>query len=244
VLVVVTVLAVVAVIAVVIRAMSGGGVSDATKAPTSREPSSRGSSADSRSSAVVLEPDEDDLDDADDDDVDFVEGDFVEAAAVTSEGIAFVPHRGGVELIPPGEDEDALREAAERHGLESIAQAASSAPRNPKTGRRVVQWRPGQSLTAGDVVAVRVVRGAPDFDPWRVECLGRDRDYRPFAFETEEAARTACELIQTRILRPPRDEHGDPIPVGAEDFMVARRQWDETAEAVAMDDDEGASPER
>jgi hypothetical protein len=230
VIIVVTVLAVVAVIAVVIRAMSSGGVTDATAASTSPEPSS----------AVVLE--EDDTDEEYDDD--FAEGDMVEAVAVTSEGTAFVPHRGGVELIPPGEDDDQLREAAERHGLQSIAQAASSAPRNPKTGRLVVQWRPGQSLAAGDVVAVRVVRGAPDFDPWRVECLGRDRDYRPFAFETEEAAHTAAELIQTRIVRPPRDKDGDPIPVGAEDFMVARRQYEETEQALAMEDDPEDEPTR
>jgi hypothetical protein len=230
---VVTILAVVAVIAVVIRAMSSGGVSDATTASTSPEPSS----------AVVLGEDADDRGEEGYDD-DFAEGDMVEAVAVTSEGTAFVPHRGGVELIPPGEDEDELREAAERHGLQSIAQAASSAPRNPKTGRLVVQWRPGQSLTAGDVVAVRVVRGAPDFDPWRLECLGRDRDYRPFAFETEQAARTAAELIVMRILRPPRDQDGDPIPVGAEDFMVARRQWEETEAALAMDDDPEDDPLR
>ena len=231
---VVTILAVIAVIAVIIRAVSSGGVSDATAASTSREPSSE----------VVLGEDADDMDDDVYEDDDFGEGQMVRAAAITSEGTAFVPHRGGVELIPPGEDEDMLRDAAERHGHESIAQAASSAPRNPKTGRLVVQWRPGQSLAAGDVVAVRVVRGAPDFDPWRLECLGRDRDYRPFAFETEEAARTAAELIQTRIMRPPRDEHGDPIPVGAEDFMVARRQYEETEAALAMEDDPEDDPLR
>lgn len=220
------ILAVVAVVALLVKAMSGSSEESAADSTAPREPSS----------ATVL----DDVDDvAEDLDDDFEEGQMVHAVAITSEGVAFVPNSHGLELIPPGEDDEQLREVAERHGRSSLAQAAASAPRNPSTGRLIVQWRPGQSLNAGDVVAVRVVRGAPGVDPWRVECLGRDRDYRPFPFETEEAARTAAELIEARILRPPRDEDGEPIPVGAEDFMVARREYEETEAALALEDDPG-----
>jgi hypothetical protein len=222
---VLVVLGIVAVIALVLRAGASGV-----------EPGRRRDPA----LASALDVEDDEPDDGDE----FAEGQLVDAVAITTEGVAFVPHRGGLELIPPGEDEDQLREQAERHGKESIAQAAAAAPINPRTGRRLVQWRPGQSLSAGDVVAVRVVRGAPDVDPWRVECLGRDRDYVFFAFDSEGAARTAAELIQTRVLKPPRDEDGEVIRVGAEDFVVARRQYEETAEEAAMPYDPEDDPTR
>ena len=178
------------------------------------------------SSASVLDGDEDDA-----------EGDMVEAAAITSDGWAFVPRGLGVELVPPGEDDDALMQHAEHHGAAAIEQAASKAPINPQTGRRLVFWKPGETLDVGDLIAARVVRGAPDFDPWRLEALGRDYDYRAFAFETQEAAQIGLALVTERIVRPPKDEQGDAIPVGAEDFAVAKRKFDETAEAVAMDPD-------
>jgi hypothetical protein len=173
-----------------------------------------------------------------DDDAD----EWVEAAAITSDGYAFVPHGArSVELIPPGEDEDALDQAARASGDDAMKAAAKSAPVNPHTGRRLVTWKPGQSLQFGDLIAARVVRGAPGLDPWRLECLGRDRDYRPFAFETQEAARIACELLQSRIVSPPRDESGEPIPIGIEEeFMVARRAYDATIDALEnpAEDDE------
>lgn len=166
------------------------------------------------------------------------EGGMVEAAAITSDGWAFVPRGHGVELVPPGEDDDTLIHHAQRHGSSAIESAASKAPVNPHTGRRLVFWKPGETLDVGDLIAARVVRGAPDFDPWRLEALGRDYDYRAFAFETQEAAQIGLALVSERIVRPPVDEHGDPIPVGAEDFAVAKRKFDETAEAVAMESDE------
>ena len=39
-------------------------------------------------------------------------------------------------------------------------------------------------------------------------------------------------------MRPRKDELGDPIPVGAEDWLVAEKNLLETAEALAMDEDE------
>jgi hypothetical protein len=158
----------------------------------------------------------------------------VEAAALTSDGWAFVPDGDALELVPPGEEEETAAMTGE---------AAAQAPVDPRTGRRLVQWRPGGHLAAGDLIAARVVRGAPGVDPWRLEALGRDYDYRSYAFETEEAARTALELVEKRIVRPPRDEQGDPIPVGAEDFVVARRSFEETEAALAIEpEDEETSP--
>jgi hypothetical protein len=175
------------------------------------------------------------LDDEDDED----EGGMVEAAAITSDGYAFVP-RGtlGVELVPPGEDDEELRHRAESHGSDALKHAMATAPINPHTGKRLVAWKPGETLDVGDMIAARIVRGAPDYDPWRLEALGRDYDYRLFAFETQEAAQIALKLVQERIVRAPRDKSGDEIPVGAEDFAVARRQFDETEEALAMESDE------
>jgi hypothetical protein len=182
---------------------------------------------------------EDPVDDADDDldDLETEDG-MVEAAAITSDGWAFVPRGTGVELVPPGEDDDLLSDQAQRHGADALKKAMSIAPINPATGKRLVFWKPGESLAAGDLIAARVVRGAPDVDPWRVEALGRDYDYRSYAFETEEAARFALALLEERIARLPRDSHGTDIPVGAEDFTVARRKHAETEQALAMDSDE------
>jgi hypothetical protein len=185
-----------------------------------------------------------DSDDDDDDEMDEEadEDGMVEAAAITSDGWAFVPRGQSLELVPPGEDEELLKDQAERHGAEALKQAMAAAPVNPHTGRRLVYWKPGETLDVGDMIAARIVRGAPDFDPWRLEALGRDYDYRSFAFETQEAANIALGLVSERIVRPPRDAHGDAIPVGAEDFAVARRKYDETAEAVAMESDEELEP--
>lgn len=181
---------------------------------------------------------DDDETNADDGEPETNEDGFVEAAAVTSDGWAFVPRGSGLELVPPGEDDELLMDQAGRHGSKALEQAMSSAPRNPHTGKRLVFWKPGEPLGAGDMIAARVVRGAPDVDPWRLEALGRDYDYRSFAFETEEAARTAHSLVEARIVRAPKDASGDAIPVGAEDFAVARRQFEETEQALAMEPDE------
>lgn len=160
----------------------------------------------------------------------------VEAAAITSDGWAFVPRGNGVEMVPPGEDDELIQLSGQ--GSEAARKAMAAAPVNPQTGKRLIAWKPGETLGTGDMIAARVVRGAPDSDPWRLEALGRDYDYRWFAFETQDAANTALSLIQERIVRGPRDADGAPIPVGAEDFAVAKRQYAETEEALAMESDE------
>lgn len=83
-------------------------------------------------------------------------------------------------------------------------------------------------IDRGDFTAARVVRGAPDFDPWRLEVLGRDGEYRAWFFETEDGAEAALDLFQRRIVVPPRDEYGEPAPPTDADFDEARRLDEET----------------
>jgi hypothetical protein len=48
--------------------------------------------------------------------------------------------------------------------------------------------------------------------------------------------------VQTRIVRPARDQDGEPVVIGDEDFAVARRIEEETeaelANDINLDDDE------
>ncbi len=125
-----------------------------------------------------------------------------EAAAVTSDGWAFVPHQRIVQLLPVGAEEG---------------------------------WNAKTRLAPGDLIAARVKRGAPSIDPWRLEALGRDHDFRAWPFETEEAARAALKLVTELTVRPPLDRDGDPIPVGEEDFFVAQRKLDESAMESSLD---------
>jgi hypothetical protein len=135
-----------------------------------------------------------------------------ETAAVTSDGWAFVPigDRDRVQLVPPRVPDETV----------------------PQTGRQ------GQEqLARGDLIAARVTRGAPDHDPWRLEGLGRDHEYRAWRFETEEAARAALALVMSRVVRPARDADGEPLALGAADFADARRREEEIeAELANMPD--------
>ncbi|MBI5711645.1 MAG: hypothetical protein HZC42_15270 [Candidatus Eisenbacteria bacterium] len=165
-----------------------------------------------------------------------------ETLAVTSEGWAFLPDGDAVHLIPPGDPEEtwpvpAGHEAGLEPGTNPETQALGGrgAPVNPKTGRRVPGWMPGEHLVAGDLIAARVVRGAPDHDQWRLEALGRDRDYRAWRFETEEAARTALALLSSRIVRAPRDQDGDAVQVVAADFADAQREAEEIERELATE---------
>ena len=155
--------------------------------------------------------------------------DASEVVAVTSEGWAFVPHGDDVQLVPP-DTEDQFSQ-----GL-----AGRGAPVNPRTGHPT-QWKPGLQLDAGDLIGARVKRGAPGHDPWRLEALGRDRDYRAWFFETEAAARAALQLLERRIVRPPLDEDGEPQPPSPEDFDEARHLDEETERA--LDEDLERTPE-
>lgn len=97
--------------------------------------------------------------------------------------------------------------------------------------------RPGMNLSAGDFTAVRIRRHSGG---WRVETLGRDGDFGFFPFETESGARLAMELLQRQgIVQVHLDEEMRPIPHSPEDFEEARRRYDETERALALENDPG-----
>jgi hypothetical protein len=147
--------------------------------------------------------------------------DSPEIVALTSDGWSFLPvgDRDKLRLVPPRVPE----EMAELTGRQSIEQ-----------------------LGRGDLIAARVTRGAPDHDPWRLEALGRDHEYRAWRFETEEAARAALALVEGRVVQPPRDRDGERVAVDDADFMAARRREEEIeAELATMSEpDEGAGEPR
>jgi hypothetical protein len=147
-----------------------------------------------------------------------------EVVAVSSDGWAFVPDQHSVVLMPHGHPLHG--DPTARHGNVEDEHALHG-PRAP--GR----------LGAGDFAGARVRRGAPDHDPWRLEGVGRDGDYRAWFFETEEAARAALDLVERRVVRVPIDEDGDPDPLTDDDFEEARRLDEETERAL----DDGDSPE-
>lgn len=98
-------------------------------------------------------------------------------------------------------------------------------------------------LTPGDLIAARLVRGSPDHDPWRVEALGRDEEYRAWRFETEDAARAALLLFQRRIVRPMLDRDGEPLVPDADAFTAARLAEEATERELDLADDEAEEPE-
>src|SRR5262249_41854541 len=126
-----------------------------------------------------------------------------EAVAITTDGWAFVPDADRVQLVPPGEEDAFLPAPPDASPEEGAAHART--PVNPRTGKRLSGWQPTHHLGAGDLVAARVRRGAPDFDPWRLEALGRDREYRAWFFETQDAGEAALALLTSRIVRSPVD---------------------------------------
>ena len=128
--------------------------------------------------------------------------------AVTSDGWSFMPlaDRDRVRLIPP---------------------------LTPREMEQVVPRAGPDQLSRGDLIAARVRRGAPDHDPWRLEALGRDGEYRAWRFETEDAARAALALVSRSIVVAPRDEEGTEVMPGDADFIDARRREEEIERELA-----------
>jgi hypothetical protein len=176
---------------------------------------------------------------ADDDpaaeEADVGEGDD-EHLAVTSDGAVFVPDGHAVRVVPLGEPEAM---AAHREDIEAGLIAMSASGRLQLAGfRGPGGGKGGTPLNAGDFTGARMKRGAAGSMPWRLETLGRDGDYGFYPFETEEGARAALAMLEKRdIVRALRDEDGRPIPASSEDFEEARRRYDETEQALALEPD-------
>jgi hypothetical protein len=164
------------------------------------------------------------------------EGGGSELLAVTSDGRVFVPDGAAVRLIPIG---DPARSEEIREDIEAGMMAAGSAERAQlQQMRSATAGKPGWALDAGDFTAARIRRGAAGVVPWRLETLGRDGDYGFFPFEAEDGARAAIDLLEHRgIVQRPLDDDGRPIPASPEDFEEARRRYDETERALALEQD-------
>lgn len=165
----------------------------------------------------------------------------VEVGAFTSDGWAFVPDGDEVQLVPPAPEEDAISETMARYRAVMVDRntgALESEERRQGLGPA----KPGEHLDAGDLIGARVVRGAPSVDPWRLEALGRDGEYRAWAFETEDAARAALNLLERRVVRPPHGDDREPSPPGEADYTAAAARTQAGVAALAMDtgDDEPA----
>ena len=138
--------------------------------------------------------------------------------AITSDGWAFMPDEDEVQLVPVTTAEGGEEDPMAQPGL-----------------RRLSMAKPGEHLDAGDFIGARVVRGSPGADPWRLEAIGHDGEYRSWAFENEEAARTALDLIVTRIVRTPVDEYRNPTPPGDAEYAAAAALTEAGVADLAMD---------
>lgn len=172
-----------------------------------------------KTSALDDEPDDDDSP--------------AESIAITSDGWAFVPDGHGIQLFPPAEPDEGFGGTAEH----APGHHAADGRRSFREGK------PGERMSRGDLIAVRVKRGAPGVDPWRLEALGRDREYRHWSFETQDAATTAHGMIESRIV-PPRDPDPDPdeTPIGDADFVLARAEAEAIEAELASGEEEPEPP--
>ncbi|TMQ71251.1 MAG: hypothetical protein E6K80_06145 [Candidatus Eisenbacteria bacterium] len=162
-----------------------------------------------------------------------VEDEADEELAITSDGAVFVPDGTQVRVIALEPDE------VPREDVEAGMFATSGRERAALVARQ----KPGMALTVGDFTAARIRRGAADVVPWMLETLGRDGEYIPYPFETEDGARAALALLEKRrIVRRPLDENERPIPASPEDFEEARRRYDESWRALAMEQEPGEEP--
>jgi hypothetical protein len=149
-------------------------------------------------------------------------------AAITSDGWTFMPDEDEVQIVPL-----AAGEGGEETDPTDAMNASALFP-HPRH-RRLPITKPGEHLDAGDFVGARVVRGSPGADPWRLEALGHDGEYRSWAFETEEAARAALDLLVTRIVRVPVDDDGTPHPPGEAEYAAAVALTEAGVADLAMD---------
>jgi len=210
-----TLLAIGAIAAVVVVGLllRAGKGGDETAPRTPATPAATDSVEEALAEASANAGDEDDEDAWDPDEV----------VAVTSDGYAFLPDVHAVRLLPPDEEGEGWR-AGESARAARVNAAISAS------------WH------AGDFTGARVVRGGGE-EPWRLEALGRDGEFTLFVFETKEAAEAALRLFEKRgVIRLGTDDDGNPLPPSAEQFAEARRVYEETERALAMEpepEDEG-----
>jgi hypothetical protein len=131
-----------------------------------------------------------------------------------------MPDGDEVQIVPPREAPDPLQPALGETSPVHIDRNTGALEEAPR-GQALPLTKPGEHLDVGDLRGVRVVRGAVGVDPWRLEALGRDGEYRAWPFETEDAARAAGELLRTRIVRAPVDEDGTPRVPDEYDYLQA-----------------------
>lgn len=161
------------------------------------------------------------VEDDDDEDAGEPEEAADEAVAVTSDGFSFLAAAHSVRLVPPARPAEPWQE---KHTIGGASERGAAAI--------------AMTMHAGDYRGGRVVRGSAGIDPWRLELLGRDGEYASWAFETREASAAALALLESkRVVQLGRDEDGNPAPPSAEAFEEARRIYEETEQALAMDDD-------
>jgi hypothetical protein len=125
-----------------------------------------------------------------------------------------------------------------RPGVQMLIPASREQLAEEFATQAVSRGRVAGMLSCGDLGAARVVRGAPGVDPWRLEALGRDREYLAWSFETAESARTALDLLERIVVRAPTDADGEPLAAGAAEFAEARKIHEETEQELAMMPDE------
>ncbi len=143
-------------------------------------------------------------------------------AAVTSDGEALLSYRHQVVMIPPPDTGEEWKIGAGLHAANARGALAFQ-----------MTWQ------AGEMTGMRVVRGGADEAPWRLEGLGREGEYTPFGFETQESAEAAKKLFErVGVVKLGEDEDGRLMPPSAEQFAEARRMYLETSEALAMDHDD------
>ncbi len=188
----------------------------------------------------AVEPDEAPERDAEPADSDAADETGDEVAVLSSDGWTFVPFGDGVRLWTPAGDDADPTGSLTRSGAsqaDDLSAPAADARREPAAAR------PAVVLSAGDLIAARVVPGAPGEAPWCLEALGRDREFSAWAFESEEAARAAREMLERLVVKIPVGPDGEPEPVSDEEIEEARRIAEETLRELAAPPESDPPPE-
>lgn len=159
--------------------------------------------------------------------------------AVTADGQRFLLGADGVRVLPPG-DLRTQWPVRGGQGLDwNLMMFQRSTPIDPRTRAPLASWVPGARLVPGDLVGARLGASSDPHQPaWRVEALGRDRDYRVWEFAEEEEARGALWMLEHRVVRRPWFDFG-PWPPRPEEYARALDQRIATEQQLMNPADEG-----